>query len=80
MVATGREYAMKKMEKRELRSRQMRELLLSELQVLQRIEHKNLMPLIEILENDNEFFLICELAYGKDLQYRLEKIKKFNEK
>lgn len=34
MVATDKEYAMKKMAKKELRSRQMRELLLSELQVL----------------------------------------------
>jgi len=58
----------------------MRELLLSELQVLQRTEHKNLMPVVEILEDNNDFFLICELATGKDLQHRLESVTTFSEK
>lgn len=58
----------------------MRELLLSELQVLQRTEHKNLMPVVEILEDNNDFFLICELAKGKDLQNRLEEVGVFGEK
>ena len=45
----------------------MKELLLSELNVLIRTEHTNLMKVVEIIEDDHFFFLICELVEGGDL-------------
>ena len=54
--------------------------LMSEFQVLKRTEHKNLMKLIEILEDREYFYIICELVNGGDLAEHLEKVNKMEER
>lgn len=49
---TLKEYALKKIKKRAINSKQMQEMLLQELAVLQRTEHQNLMKVVEIMEDD----------------------------
>ena len=48
---------------------------MSELNVLQRTEHKNLMKLIEVLEDEQTFYLVCELMNGGDLGERLKAVR-----
>lgn len=49
-------------------------MLLSELNVLQRVEHQNLMRVIEIIEDDTTFYLVSELIEGGDLHNRLQAV------
>ena len=42
--------------------------LFHEINVLQRTSHVNLMEVFEIIEDNNNFYFICEFIEGGDLQ------------
>ena len=70
---TNKVYGMKMILKSHLSSNNTTKLLfLSELSVLQKIEHRNLMKFIEVIEDEKNFYLICEFAEGGTLRDRLE--------
>ena len=70
---------MKKVKKDAMNSKSMIDLILSEINVLQRTEHINLMKVVEIMEDKVYFYLVCELVEGGDLQQRLDEVGTFNE-
>jgi serine/threonine protein kinase len=53
--------------------------MMSELEVLKKCSHPNLMSVHEILEDDNCFYIISEILQGGELFERLLKEKKFGE-
>lgn len=71
---------MKKIKKDALESKQMIEFTRSEMAVLQKVEHINLMGVVEIMEDNKYFYMVCELVSGGDLQDRLNDISYFKEK
>ena len=71
--STNERYAMKIIPKAECRSKLSRNLLVSEMMVLQRTDHKNLMSVCEQLEDDKNFYFFCELMPGGELNDRILK-------
>lgn len=65
---------MKQIKKDALESRQMIEFIRSEMAVLQKVEHINLMGVVEIMEDNKYFYMVCELVPGGDLQDRLNEV------
>lgn len=54
-------------------------MLLTELNVLQRVDHQNLIRVLEIFEDDKTFFIVSELIEGGDLHSRLQAVGNYNE-
>ena len=55
------------------------QMLLTELHVLQRVDHQNLIRVLEIMEDDKTFFIVSELVEGGDLHHRLQAVGSYNE-
>ena len=53
--------------------------MLSELTVLQKSSHPNIMTVTEILEDQNNFYIASELLEGGELFDRIVEKKHFNE-
>ena len=55
--------------------------MFSEINVLQKTVHINLMEVFEIIEDNENFYFICELTCGGDLKTLIKRKKnKLNEK
>ena len=53
---------------------------MSELSVMQRTEHQNLIKMIELIEDDKHFYLVCEQMDSDDLKGMMKnKHIQFNE-
>jgi calcium-dependent protein kinase len=55
------------------------QLMISELTVLQKCVHPNIMNVTELLEDDDCFYIACELLEGGELFDRIVQVQSFNE-
>jgi calcium/calmodulin-dependent protein kinase I len=81
-VATNRvsgvNYAVKIIEKAVLKGRE--NMIISEVDVLQRISHPNIIGLIELFESSTQISLVCDLATGGELFDQLAQKGYYQEK
>ena len=54
-------------------------MLLTELNVLQRVDHQNLIKVLEMFEDDKNFYIVSELLDGGDLSKRLSLVGRYTE-
>lgn len=54
-------------------------LMISELQMLQKLSHPNIMHVQELLESDENYYIVTELLHGGELFERLLEVKNYNE-
>jgi serine/threonine protein kinase len=57
-----------------------KQLLKNELKILRECRHPNIMDVQDIIEDENNFYIISELIVGGSIFERLKKKKRFNEK
>jgi len=78
-IRTRKRYAIKMIRKSKMANGEVPQMLLSELNVLQRVEHENIMRVLEMIEDDEKFYIVSELVQGGDLHDRIQGKGKFNE-
>lgn len=72
---TNKQYALKLFSKSGLKQDQMKlNNLYHEINVMQRVCHDNLMNVYEILEDNNNFYFVCEFVQGGDLDNLINKL------
>jgi len=54
--------------------------LKNELRILSECRHPNIMDVQDIIEDENNFYIVSELIEGGSIFERLKRKKKFNEK
>jgi serine/threonine protein kinase len=72
----SQKYATKKIRKSMADAEQYRKYFINEITILQEINHKNIMKLIEIKQTKDNYYLVCELCNGGDLNKCLDKYRK----
>ena len=73
-------YATKIIKKSVADSARVKKYFRNELNILKEIEHKNIMKLIEVRQNSENYYLVCELCNGGSLRQCLNKYKKMYNK
>jgi len=73
-------YATKKIPKKIADSEKVHKYFIREITILQEINHKNIMKLIEIKQTTNNYYLVCELCNGGSLSQCLDKYRKIYRK
>jgi calcium-dependent protein kinase len=53
--------------------------MISELQMLQKLSHPNIMNVLELLESNENYYIVTELLEGGELFERLLEVKNYNE-
>jgi 5'-AMP-activated protein kinase catalytic alpha subunit len=64
---TGQEYAVKIMELNRVKELGMSVNVRREISIMKKLDHPNVIKLIEVLKSDTHIFIVCELATGGDL-------------
>ncbi|KAL4476056.1 hypothetical protein ABPG74_009789 [Tetrahymena malaccensis] len=73
---TGKKFAVKNISKNRVNSSlQNKKELMNEINLLRRLDHKNILKGIEYFETDNAYKIVLEYYSGKTLEYRLQQIK-----
>jgi len=73
-------YATKKIPKAIADSEKVKKYFKNEIIILQQLNHKNIMKLIEIKQTKDNYYLVCELCNGGSLNECLDKYRKINRK
>ena len=73
-------YATKKIPRAMADSEKVQKYFKNEITILQELNHKNIMKLIEIKETKDDYYLVCELCNGGSLNDCLDKYRKINRK
>ena len=73
-------YATKKIPKAIADSEKVKKYFKNEIIILQELNHKNIMKLIEIKQTKDNYYLVCELCNGGSLNDCLDKYRKINRK
>ena len=73
-------YATKKIPKAIVDSEKVKKYFKNEIIILQQLNHKNIMKLIEIKQTKDNYYLVCELCNGGSLNECLDKYRKINRK
>ncbi|XP_072248238.1 serine/threonine-protein kinase DCLK1b isoform X2 [Leuresthes tenuis] len=76
--ATGREYALKIISKDKCRGKE--HMIQSEVSILRRVKHPNIVLLIEEMDTHNELYLVMELVKGGDLFDAITSSNKYTER
>ncbi|KAM9853472.1 serine/threonine-protein kinase DCLK1-like isoform 2-T2 [Aulostomus maculatus] len=76
--ATGREYALKVISKDKCRGKE--HMIQSEVSILRRVKHPNIVLLIEEMDTYNELYLVMELVKGGDLFDAITSSNKYTER
>ena len=72
--------AVKMIDKAKLKSNEVYfELMMNELQVLQETSHPHIMSIFELLEDDENYYVVSEFIRGGELFDRIVNLKQFNE-
>jgi|LauGreDrversion4_2_1035121.scaffolds.fasta_scaffold2579846_1 serine/threonine protein kinase len=72
--------AIKKISKEKLRENPVYEdLMIDELETLQKVTHPNIMRVYELLQDNTDIYLVTEFIKGGELYKRLETNNKFSE-
>uniref|UniRef100_A0A672H2R9 Serine/threonine-protein kinase DCLK2 n=1 Tax=Salarias fasciatus TaxID=181472 RepID=A0A672H2R9_SALFA len=75
--STGREYALKIISKHKCRGKE--HMIQSEVSILRRVKHPNIVLLIEEMDTSNELYLVMELVKGGDLFDAITSSNKYTE-
>ena len=70
---TGKEFAVKILDKKQLRENELGECLKKEIVFMKMINHPNVVKLYEVLSSRSKFFMVMELIADGDLFKYLEK-------
>nr|XP_057936366.1 serine/threonine-protein kinase DCLK1-like isoform X2 [Doryrhamphus excisus] len=76
--STGREYALKIISKEKCRGKE--HMIQSEVSILRRVKHPNIVLLIEEMDTGNEIYLVMELVKGGDLFDAITSSNKYTER
>ncbi|XP_077396373.1 serine/threonine-protein kinase DCLK1-like [Festucalex cinctus] len=76
--STGREYALKIISKEKCRGKE--HMIQSEVSILRRVKHPNIVLLIEEMDTGNEIYLVMELVKGGDLFDAITSSSKYTER
>lgn len=76
--STGREYALKIISKDKCRGKE--HMIQSEVSILRRVKHPNIVLLIEEMDTNNELYLVMELVKGGDLFDAITSSNKYTER
>jgi len=78
-IETGQRYAVKIVQKSKLREEQLEEQMKREITVQKMLVHKHVVRLFEVMQTDNNIYLVLELITGGELFDRIIQKKKFDE-
>jgi aurora kinase len=70
---------LKKISKKEIKNNNMMTQISNEIQISKRLEHPNIIKLYEYFDDENDIFLVLELARGGQLYQKLMKVGRFDE-
>jgi len=73
-IKDGEEFAIKIMHKNKLQEEDIKSIL-NEIEILNRIDHPNVVKLAEMFEDDKNFYMVLELMKGGSLQSRLASLQ-----
>eukprot|EP01084_Bolivina_argentea_P173123 299864_1 len=79
---TGERYAIKEIDKKkyELKSKSRKKnTIMNEANILQQINHKNIIKVYDVFDENNTLYIVLEMAFGGELFERIIKEKKLNE-
>ena len=76
---TGRQYAVKIIDKEQLIRENMEEQLKREISIMKMLNHPNIVNLFDVLQTQNNIYLVLELVTGGELFDRIVSAKKFDE-
>eukprot|EP01091_Cochliopodium_minus_P017778 TRINITY_DN7037_c0_g3_i1.p1 TRINITY_DN7037_c0_g3~~TRINITY_DN7037_c0_g3_i1.p1 ORF type:complete len:512 (-),score=119.45 TRINITY_DN7037_c0_g3_i1:124-1626(-) len=76
---TGESYAIKIMDKHKFSSTQMSENMKREILILRKLQHPNIVSVIDIIDNNKNLYIVLELAKGGELFDRIMEKEKFSE-
>uniref|UniRef100_A0A3B3B8N5 Serine/threonine-protein kinase DCLK2 n=1 Tax=Oryzias melastigma TaxID=30732 RepID=A0A3B3B8N5_ORYME len=76
--STGREYALKIISKEKCKGKE--HMIQSEVAILRRVKHPNIVLLIEEIDTSSELYLVMELVKGGDLFYAITSSNKYTER
>jgi calcium-dependent protein kinase len=80
-VKTGKEFAVKTIKKKMIQTNKVLDtLMISELSILQKCSHPNIMRVIELLEDNYHYYIVTELLEGGELFDRIINEGSFSEK
>lgn len=65
--ATGQNVAIKVLDKKKIDRKKDQERIVSEINILQRVNHKNIIKIYEIIETKEKFYIVMEQAEKGDL-------------
>ena len=72
----GKEYACKLIEKKKLNNPILHDMLKSEVAIMQKIHHRNVIHLFDFLQSGSNYYLIMQVCNNGDIRKYLEKIGK----
>lgn len=75
---TGKEFALKKISKKEIKSQNMIAQLSNEIKISKSMDHPNIIKLYEKFEEGDDIYLVLELAQNGQLYTRLVREGRFN--
>lgn len=79
-IATGKTFAIKIMQKKAIQKQQIYvQLLMNELSILSEKSHPRIMRIVELVEDDENYYIVSELLKGGELFKRLLTVKSFTE-
>ncbi|XP_020563782.2 serine/threonine-protein kinase DCLK1 isoform X2 [Oryzias latipes] len=76
--STGREYALKIISKEKCKGKE--HMIQSEVAILRRVKHPNIVLLVEEIDSPSELYLVMELVKGGDLFYAITSSNKYTER
>jgi serine/threonine protein kinase len=77
-VATGRKVAIKFLMKKKIRSEEDRRRVRRETEILKKIQHPNLLRLLQVVESDETYHLVTELVEGEELFQKINRLGKLD--
>ena len=80
LIATKKSFCVKIMSKEQIKKNQIyEELLFNELQILSEKSHPNIIRVVDLIEDDENYYVVSELVKGGQLLKRLVRMKSFSE-
>lgn len=77
---TGKEYAIKIIDKAQLAKEQMAEQLKREIAIMKHLKHPNIVSLSEVMQTQRNYYIVMDLITGGDLFDSIVQAKRFDEK
>jgi serine/threonine-protein kinase len=78
-VGFGRTVAIKRLHAHYLKDEEFITMFMDEARIVARIRHPNVVPMVDVVQNDNGLFLIMEYVHGESLSRLMRTARKLNE-